>query len=135
MAVGRSPSTKLLNLDKVGIQTDPNSNKIIGNFNDHDEQTSVDNVYAIGDVLSHMPELQTVALKSGRMLAHRLKAKKDNKPFEHLKVDYEFIPTTIFSPIEYGVCGLSEEIAKKKYTPDNVFFSSRSSHIIQNLHL
>jgi thioredoxin reductase (NADPH) len=30
-------------------------------------------------------------------------------------MDYENIPTTVFTPIEYGCCGLSEVAAKEKY--------------------
>ena len=56
MATGRAPSTQLLNLDHVGVQTDKNG-KVVGKFKDHDESTSVGNIFAIGDVLSHMPEL------------------------------------------------------------------------------
>lgn len=46
MAVGRSADTHLLNLSEVGVKTEKNG-KIIA---DHDDKTSVDNIYAIGDV-------------------------------------------------------------------------------------
>ncbi len=36
------------------------------------EQTSVENVYAVGDVLEGRPELTPVAIQAGRLLAHRL---------------------------------------------------------------
>jgi hypothetical protein len=35
------------------------------------------------------------------------------------------IPTTIFSPIEYGLCGLSEEQAFKKYSKEEVYFLNK----------
>jgi len=57
MATGRAPSTSLLNLSSIGVLCDEKSGKIIGKFNGHDETTSINHIFAIGDVLSHMPEL------------------------------------------------------------------------------
>jgi len=34
--------------------------------------------------------------------------------------DYDYIPTTVFSPTEYGYVGLNEEEAIKKHGADNV---------------
>lgn len=53
-----------------------------------------------------------MALKGGRMLAHRIKALKEKNPhYNRFKVDYSMVPTTVFSPTEYGCCGMSEEKA------------------------
>lgn len=35
-------------------------------------------------------------------------------------MDYDLIPTTVFTPIEYGTCGMTEEDAKKKFGVDNI---------------
>lgn len=35
-------------------------------------------------------------------------------------MDYENVATTIFSPLEYGAVGLSEETATERYGADNV---------------
>jgi len=35
-------------------------------------------------------------------------------------MDYKFTPTTVFTPIEYGCIGFSEEDAIKKYGADNI---------------
>ena len=45
-AIGRGADTKLLNLEKVGIYIASNGKIIAGD----DDRTSIDNVYAIGDV-------------------------------------------------------------------------------------
>ena len=37
-------------------------------------------------------------------------------------MDYVNIPTTVFTPIEYGSCGLSEEAAKKQYGNNAVVY-------------
>lgn len=46
-----------------------------------------------------------MAIQAGRLLARRLAGVSD------ATFDYKTIPTTVFTPIEYGVCGLSEEDA------------------------
>lgn len=51
-------------------------------------------------------ELTPSAIKAGRLLAHRLFGGKTEL------MDYENIPTTVFTPIEYGTCGLTEDDAK-----------------------
>lgn len=35
-------------------------------------------------------------------------------------MDYDKVPTTVFTPIEYGSCGLSEEDAIKRYGLENI---------------
>ena len=35
-------------------------------------------------------------------------------------MDYVNVPTTIFTPIEYGTCGYSEEEAKNKFGAENI---------------
>ena len=35
-------------------------------------------------------------------------------------MDYQKVATTIFTPLEYSICGLSEENAQKKYGKDNI---------------
>lgn len=35
-------------------------------------------------------------------------------------MDYDTVPTTVFTPIEYGCCGLSEEDAAARYGAENL---------------
>jgi len=35
-------------------------------------------------------------------------------------MDYDSVPTTVFTPLEYGCCGLSEEDAIAKYGEENL---------------
>ena len=35
-------------------------------------------------------------------------------------MNYNLVPTTVFTPLEYGVIGLSEEAAKLKYGDENI---------------
>lgn len=66
------------------------------------------NIYAIGDCAYQRPELTPSAIKAGQLLARRL--------FGHAKqlMNYELIATTVFTPLEYGCIGLSEEDAIKE---------------------
>jgi len=35
-------------------------------------------------------------------------------------MDYRFVPTTVFTPLEYGCCGYAEEEAYEKYGKENI---------------
>lgn len=109
-AIGREPCTKGIGLEKAGVQVDPKTGKIPTKH----EQTNVSNIYAVGDILEYNAELTPVAIDSGIMLAKRLYANSKET------FDYVNIPTTIFTPNEYGCVGLSEEAAIKKYGEQNI---------------
>lgn len=110
-AVGRKALTEDLKLDNAGISIDKESSKII--VNDY-EQTSVPNIYAVGDVIKGRPELTPVAILAGRLLARRLFTAATDI------MDYDDVATTVFSPLEYGCVGLSEEKAIERYGEDKV---------------
>ncbi len=60
------------------------------------------------------PELTPVAIQSGRLLAQRLfNASND-------VMNYDKICTAVFTPLEYGSCGLSEEKALEIFGASNV---------------
>jgi pyruvate/2-oxoglutarate dehydrogenase complex dihydrolipoamide dehydrogenase (E3) component len=61
-AIGREPDTRKLGLQNVGLQTAPNGKIICAEMN---EQTSVPNIYAIGDIVEGIQELTPVAIQSG----------------------------------------------------------------------
>jgi len=109
-AVGRHPLTSNMGLDKIGVSLD---SKGFVNVNEADA-TNVKDVYAIGDIGSGIQELTPVAIQAGRLLARRLFGGKS------LKCDYVNVPTTVFTPLEYGSCGYSEEQATEKFGAENV---------------
>jgi len=74
----------------------------------------VPHIYAIGDVLYGQAELTPVAIQAGRLLAKRLYGGST------MQMDYDNIPTAVFTPIEYGTCGLSEEEAIDRQGKENV---------------
>jgi thioredoxin reductase (NADPH) len=112
-AIGRVPSTSVLGLAKIGVQTDPKSRKILSNEQD---QTNVKHIFALGDVAYNRPELTPVAIQAGKLLARRLFESQSHSPSQHKKLlmNYNLIPTTVFTPLEYSCIGLTEEQAQQQ---------------------
>ena len=116
-ATGRVADTKNLRLENVNIKVNnDNYGKILTNEYD---QTNIANIFAIGDVVENKPELTPVAIQAGEYLANRLFNKTNNNN-NRFMMDYDFIPTTIFTPFEYGTVGLSEKDAIAKYGNDDI---------------
>ncbi|XP_063783843.1 thioredoxin reductase 1, cytoplasmic [Pseudophryne corroboree] len=111
LAIGRDACTRNIGLDIPGVRINEKTGKIPVN---DEEQTNVPYVYAIGDVLEGKLELTPVAIQAGRLLARRLYGDST------LRCDYINVPTTVFTPLEYGACGLSEENAISKYGEENI---------------
>lgn len=109
-AIGRYAVTEGLNLAAAGVVAESN-----GKFKANEqEQTNVPNIYAIGDVLHGRLELTPVAIKSGALLAARLAGTGT------ALMDYEAVPTTVFTPLEYGTVGLTEDEAKARHGEANI---------------
>lgn len=109
MAVGREATTSQIGVKNAGVQTESDGKIVTTN-----EQTNVPHIYALGDILKGKPELTPVAIQAGRLLARRLYGNSS------VTMDYNLIPTTIFTPLEYACCGLSEEDAFEKYGEENI---------------
>jgi len=116
VAVGRTALTAECNVAAAGIECHPSSKKVIGTGNGvgGTEQTSVDNIFAIGDVLEGYPELTPVAIQAGILLSRRIFGGKTTA------MDYVNIPTAVFTPLEYGSVGLAEEDAEKLVGAENL---------------
>lgn len=109
-ATGRYADTRGLSIENAGLETLAN-----GKFSVNDnEQTNVANIYAIGDILQGRPELTPVAIKTGELLSRRLYNNASQK------MNWDMIPTTVFTPVEYGTIGLSEEDAISRFGSDNI---------------
>ncbi len=106
VSVGRKPMTQNLGLETVGIQTDPQTGHIIVN---EAYQTSVDNIYAIGDLVP------------GPMLAHKASA-EGIAAVECIaglfgEVNYDAIPSIVYTWPEVAAVGITEEEAKERNIP------------------
>ncbi|KAM9742927.1 thioredoxin reductase 2, tandem duplicate 2 [Menidia menidia] len=110
-AVGRAPETKALGLDRLGVELNEESGKIIVGA---DESTSVPNIFAFGDIGEGRPELTPTAIKAGKLLAHRLAGRSTEL------MNYDNVATTVFTPLEYACVGLSEEEAEQRHGKDGI---------------
>lgn len=104
-AIGRSPSTDGLDLDKAGVQTDAQGYVVVDGY----QNTSSEGIYAVGDVTGHA-QLTPVAIAAGRRLADRVFDGQDER-----RLSYDNIPTVIFSHPPVGTVGLSEVEALEQY--------------------
>lgn len=109
-AIGRDPCTDKIGLENAGVLV----NRETGKIPTVNEQTNVDNIYAVGDILEGKPELTPVAIQAGQLLARRL---YNNGTIE---CDYLNVPTTVFTPLEYACCGYSEEAAIQAFGQNNI---------------
>lgn len=104
-ATGRIPNTDTLNLAAAGVQFEKNGIIPVDAY----QNTNVDGIYAIGDVIGKI-DLTPVAIAAGRRLAARL-FKDDHQA--HL--DYHNIPTVMFTHPPIGIVGLSETEAREQF--------------------
>lgn len=104
-AIGRAPSSDNLGLDKAGVTTDARGYIPVDKF----QQTNVPSIFAIGDVTGQA-ELTPVAIAAGRRLADRI---YDGQEGRHL--NYDLIPTAVFSHPPMGTVGLTEAQAREMH--------------------
>lgn len=101
VSVGRKPYTEGLGLAELGIALDKRGCIEINNR----YQTSIDNIYAVGDVVS------------GPMLAHKAEeeavAAVEIMAGQAGHVNYDAIPSVIYTSPEVASVGLTEEEARK----------------------
>ncbi|PSU54905.1 glutathione-disulfide reductase [Photobacterium aphoticum] len=110
-AIGRHPSTHKINLAATGVETNERGYIKVDEY----QQTNVPGIYCVGDIMEGGIELTPVAVKAGRQLSERL---FNNKP--NAKMDYNLVPTVVFSHPPIGTIGLSEPDAKAQYGEENV---------------
>ena len=109
-AIGRRPLTKGLNLEAAGVSVDQHGYIKVDEY----QNTTAPGVYAVGDNIGYV-ELTPVAVKAGRQLSERL---FNNKP--EARMDYDLVPTVVFSHPPIGTMGLTEPQARAQYGDDQV---------------
>lgn len=130
-AIGRSPNTAGLGLQEAGVACEAGAIKV-----DAENRTSVPSIYAIGDVTDRV-NLTPVAIREGHVFAERVFGSKPRL------VDYEMIPTAVFSTPEVGTVGLTEldaiaagytlDIYKTRFRPMKHTLSGRDERTIMKL--
>lgn len=102
VAVGRRPTTKNTGLEAVGVQMDDRGFVKV----DSHYKTNVTGIYAIGDVIGGAM-LAHKGIEEGVALAEQLAG-------HHTQVNYNVVPSVIYTAPEVAWVGLSEEAAKAK---------------------
>ena len=113
-ATGRRPMLDNLGLEATGVTLDKRGFVQVNDLYQTDEPS----ILAIGDVIGRV-QLTPVALAEGMAVARRL-----FKPEQYRPVDYNMIPTAVFSLPNIGTVGLSEEQALEEGHTVQVFESS-----------
>lgn len=112
-ATGRRPMLDNLGLENTGVKLDERGFIEV----DDQYQSAEPSILAIGDVIGRV-QLTPVALAEGMAVARRL-----FKPEQYRLVDYQNIPTAVFSQPPIGTVGLTEEQAREAGHPVQIFES------------
>ncbi|MGD9783921.1 MAG: glutathione-disulfide reductase [Hyphomicrobiaceae bacterium] len=110
MATGRRPNVAGLGLAGLGIACGWNGHVVV----DDEFRTNVASIFAVGDVTDR-PALTPVAIRDGHAFADR--------EFGGMMrdIDYEMLPTAVFSTPEIGTVGLPEHLAEERCNSLDVY--------------
>ena len=105
--------TQHLGLENAGVKSDQRGFIPTNKF----QKTNINNIFALGDATGRAP-LTPVAIAAGRRLSDRLYNGMTNR---HL--NYNNIPTVVFSHPPIGTIGLTEDQANEKFEQVKVYKS------------
>lgn len=111
-ATGRVPNVSTLNLQTVGVEQETNGAILV---NDR-YLTSVPSIYAVGDVTSRI-QLTPVALAEAMVVVDNLFGPGSRE------MNYNYVPTAVFTHPSIGTVGLTESEARLKYDDIDVYRS------------
>ena len=111
-AIGRRPNVAGLGLETAGVTLGDNGEIKV----DADNRTNVASIYAIGDVTDRV-QLTPVAIREGQAFADSVFG---NKP---TRVDYDNIPSAVFSHPPLAGVGMTESEARNKLGSVRIYTS------------
>lgn len=109
-AGGRSANVNGFGLGNTGVELDDHGFIQVDKF----QNTTVKSIYAIGDVIGKL-ELTPVAIAAGRRLSERLFNGKSD-----LYLDYNFVPSVVFTHPPIATIGWTEEQALSEYGKEEI---------------
>jgi glutathione reductase (NADPH) len=112
-ATGRTPNSTGFGLETLGVELDSEGAIKVNS----DYQTNVPSIYALGDVTNRV-NLTPVAIAEAMALVDKLYLKQQRP------VDYDNIPTAVFSQPAIGTVGLTEAQAREKYPDIDIYKTS-----------
>lgn len=111
-ATGRRPLTTDLGLEDAKVETGPSGEILVDEYS----RTSVENIWAIGDVTDRI-QLTPVAIHEGMCLAATLFKGTPTSP------DHEKVASAVFSQPPIGSVGLTEREARERHGEVDVYRS------------
>ncbi|MFW6067168.1 MAG: glutathione-disulfide reductase [Myxococcota bacterium] len=111
-AIGRVPNTGDLGLEEMGVERGDSGEILVDDY----FRSSVPSVYALGDVIDRV-QLTPVAIHEAMALARSLFGDR------RVTVDYDNIPTAVFSTPNVGTVGLTEAEARHQVPEVDVYRS------------
>jgi glutathione reductase (NADPH) len=111
-ATGRKPNIEGLGLELVGVETDEKGAIRVNEYN----KTNVESIYAVGDVTNRV-QLTPVAIREGHAFADTVFGGNPRT------VDYNCIPSAVFSQPPLAGVGLTEAQARNKLGTVKVYTS------------
>lgn len=112
VATGRKPKTDGLGLESAGAELRESGAVVVDEHN----RTTCESIYAVGDVTDRV-QLTPVAIREGQAFADRVFAGIDTR------IDYDNIPSAVFSQPPLAGVGLTEGEARNAYGNVRVFTS------------
>ena len=112
-AIGRTPNTRGLGLEKAGVEVGWNGHVVVNEYS----KSSVDSIFAVGDVTDRV-QLTPVAIREGHAFAD---SEFGSKP---RMIEHTMIPTAVFSTPEIATIGLPEHLARERCTKLDVYKAS-----------
>ena len=112
-ATGRHPNSAGLGLEKAGVELDRNSAIVVNGYS----QTSVDNIYAVGDVTDRR-NLTPVAIAEGHAVADLLFGGRSRI------IDHDNVPSAVFSQPPIATVGLTEAEGRARYGAVEIYKSA-----------
>ncbi len=129
-AIGRSPNTANLGLNRVGVDIGEKGQIMVDAYS----RTNIPSIYAIGDVTNRV-NLTPVAIREAMAFVRTMNG-------EPTPVDHALIPSAVFTQPEFGTIGLSEEEAARQepievyatqFRPMRTAFSELSDEVLFKL--
>ncbi len=111
-ATGRHPNTAGLGLAELGVVLSPEGSVVV----DEHYASSVPGIHALGDVIDRI-QLTPVALAEAMALVDRLFGKGQRS------VDYDLIPTAVFTHPSIGTVGFAEHDARERFGKVRIYRS------------
>ncbi len=109
-ATGRAANTHGIGLEEAGVMLDGVGAIVVDRYS----RTSAENIYAVGDV-TNRKNLTPIAIAEGRAVAETIFGRRA------ISVEYDNVPSAVFSQPPIGTVGLTEVEARRRYGEIDIY--------------